>query len=194
MKSFLKRISIQVAGILIATAIITFITKVYMKASILLGNNEFIFLFIIISIALIALLFSIHAYNLGKTCSDQTSIISNHTEQLDFITDTLKDVHSQFWFLKGDINRSMAYTFRGTPYTSFMLWLRSSESFNKSGDIDMARTSLKETLDAIKQVESVAHEDLNESNRLLADIDVANFRHEINAINDEIERLTRTTT
>lgn len=208
MKNVCQKISVQVIAILIASIIIAIITKAYrtyMETSTFIGSNEFIFWLIIVSAILIVSLFSVHAYMLSQKAFKavfeqstkiltQTEKLLSHTKQIDFIIETLKDLHPRFWFLKGDINRGMAYTFRGTPYTSFMLWLRSAESFNRSGDIDMTRASLKETYDAIKQVANVTIEDLNESNNLLTNIHPVDFRHEINAINDEIKRLTMATT
>jgi len=123
--------------------------------------------------------------------STQTEKIAAHTKQIDSIIEILKDLHPRFWNLSGDVHRSMAYAFRNSPYTSFILWLRSAESFHRSGNIDMARETLLETYKAIKQVEKVTIEDLNEFNKLIPNIDDINLSYEIDIISDEIDRLTK---
>ena len=128
---------------------------------------------------------------ISKLLSEQSEKLSAHTKQINDMLEILKDLHPRFWNLNGDVHRSMAFTFRDSPYTSFILWLRSSEAFNRSGNIDMARETLKESYNAIKQVKKVTVEDLNEVNKLMPNIDPDTFQHEIDAMNDEIARLTK---
>ena len=175
--------------------IVLFISLILNKILNIMISQPNLFLICIVTGSIAsALIFSAHAYLLSKksfkAVSEQIETLSAHTKQIDYILDILKDLHPRFWDLSGDVHRSMAYTFRDSSYTSFILWLRSAEAFNRSGNIDMARETLQETYKAIKQVEKVTIEDLNEINKLIPNIDPDIFKHEVEAINTEILRLT----
>lgn len=126
-------------------------------------------------------LFAVHTYHFVN-------------KKINSTIDFLPGLHTRIWTLDGNLNRCSACVFRDNPSVSFIWWLRSAECFTKIHDSEMIRMALTESLNALKKNEIVSVADLNEVNNLISDINSEDFRHEIKAINEELERLTKKTT